>query len=251
MTKLSGFTFAHNPIANGLPLFEAVSQVRPFVDELVVVDMGSTDETGDLLKQTDSIIYTVPWTPSRDALNNVFANHVNYCSGDVVIFFEADEVYDTRLLHEIKSRVIFQGQKDLAVYRLQLGQNFQRCRWYPVSVHRVFPNGGGSYVTHPVNHPVIEVIPPEYGYLWDCSNCFRDNIANRRITANELWGTPRRLYVRDHFTEPVEVDEATEQQILNEPQWEWRATPFNIPDVLKRHLGKTKYEPVLPAKKLQ
>lgn len=245
MTKLSGFTFIHNAVSNGLPIFEAISQVRQFVDEMVVIDLGSTDETSYLLRQTDSVIYTIRWEPDRDFLNETFTNHPNWCSGDVIIFFEADEVYDTSLLHEINNRTISRGQTDLAVYRLQLGQNFQRCRWYPVDVHRVFPNGGGSYVTHPVKHPPMDVVPPDHGYLWDCSNNFRDCISHRRRTANELWGNPRRLFVREHFTEPVEVDEKTEQEILGEPHWLFRATPFNIPDVLKRHLGKTKYEPVL------
>ena len=243
MIKISGFTFFHNAIANGLPVFEAIKAVQPFVDEMVVVNLGSTDATGDYLQRTGATIYDVPWNPSRNYLNHVFMNHVNYCSGDVIIFFEADEVYDESLLKKIWHEIKYNNLKDAAVYRLQLEQNFQRCRWYPISVHRVFPNGGGSYVTHPTNHPSMIEIPSEFGFIWDCSNCFRDNIAARRETQKELWGEPRRLFVREHFTQPAELTETEKKVLLQEPHWEWTATPFAIPNVLKPLVGKTKYEP--------
>lgn len=243
--KLSGFTFIHNAIDNGLPVFEAVAQVQPFVDEMVVIDMGSTDRTGELLSKQGHKVIRKPWLPSRDLLNQYFSDHSLYCTGDIIIFFEGDEVFDTSLLNEVR-RVIDTGVNNVAVYRLQVGQNFQRCRWYPISIHRVFPRGGGSYAAHPVLHPPMYEIQPEYGFVWDCSNCFRDNLENRRKTADQLWGQPRRLFVRNHFLDPVELSEDEERDMLNELHWTWKATPFAIPDILKQHLGKTKYEPMLP-----
>lgn len=246
MVKLSGFTFIHNAIANGLPIFEAIKAVQPFVDEMVVVDMGSTDGTRELLHKTGATIHAMPWIANRAYFNEIFLKHSEYCSGDVIIFFEADEVYDDKLLREIILHVELLDIKDIAVHRLQLEQNFQRCRWYPTTVHRVFPRGGGSYVQHPVKHPSnIFTIMMEYGLLWDVSNCFRDNIQARREDARQIWGQARRLYVREHFTQPVEVNEKEEAQILQEPHWEWTITPFNIPDVLKPLVGKTKYEPTI------
>lgn len=245
MIKISGFTFIHNAIANGLPALEAIKAVSPYVDQMVVVNMGSTDATKNYLKRTQATVYDVPWTPSRDYLNDVFKNHVNYCTGDIVVFFEGDEVWDDNLLKKVWHEVKYNDLQDAAVYRLQLEQNFQRCRWYPKSIHRVFPNGGGTYVTHPTNHPPMIEIPPEFGFVWDCSNCFRDNISARRITANELWGNPRWLFVRDHFTQTVDVTEAEEQELLRAPHWEWKSTPFDIPDVLKPLVGMTRYNPTI------
>lgn len=245
MIRISGFTFIHNAIAGGLPVFEAIKAIFPYVDQLVVVNMGSTDATGDYLQRTGVTIYDVPWNPSRDYLNDVFKNSVNYCTGDVVIFFEADEVWSDSLLKKVCHEIKHNDLKDAAVYRLQLEQNLQRCRWYPKSIHRIFPNGGGTYVTHPTDHPPMIEIPPEFGFVWDCSNCFRDNIAARRETARELWGEPRRLFVRDHFTQPVEVTEDEEQALLQAPHWTWKVTPFAIPDVLKPLVGQTIYEPTI------
>lgn len=246
MIKISGFTFIHNAVSNGLPVFEAIKAVRPYCDEVIVVNTGSTDETEEYLRHQDVIVYDVPWNPSRDYLNDVFKNHVNYCSGDVILFFEGDEVWSDSLLTKVWHEIKYNDLTEAAVYRLQIGQNFQRCRWYPISVHRIFKNGsGGTYVAHPTSHPPMIEIPPEFGFVWDCSNCFRDNIANRRITARELWGEPRRLYVRDHFTQPVEVTEAEEKLILQESHWLWKSTPFAIPDVLKPLVGTTTYRPTI------
>ena len=246
MTKISGFTFIHNAVSGGLPTPEAIKAISPYVDEMVVVNAGSTDETEEYLKHQDVIIYDVPWNPSRDYLNDVYKNHVNYCTGDVILFFEGDEVWSDSLLTKVWHEVKYNDLTEAAVYRLQIEQNFQRCRWYPVSIHRIFKNGsGGSYVSHPTNHPPMIEIPPEFGFVWDCSNCFRDNIATRRETARELWGEPRRLFVRDHFTQTVDVTEAEEQELLRAPHWEWKSTPFDIPDVLKPLVGMTRYNPTI------
>ena len=77
--KLSGFTFIHNAITNGLPVFEAIKAVQPFVDEMVVVDMGSTDGTRELLRKTESIVHAMPWVPNRAYFNEVFLKHSEHC----------------------------------------------------------------------------------------------------------------------------------------------------------------------------
>lgn len=242
--KVSAFTFCHNILESGLPLLESVEAVRDYVDEIVVVDMQSTDQTPELLKRLGVKILQSPWPwpdNPRDTLNHAFELHQE-CQYDTVIFFEADEVYDDRLLQAIRWKIA-QGQNNLAVWRLQLEGNFQKCRWYPIPVHRVFPKGKGTYIEHPTNCCQNEtvILPPDTGFLWDISNCFRGNIGGRRKGHSEIFGTPRRLFVPGHFTEPVEVSEEEERELLEHPYWEWTETPFNIPGVLRRLLGVTDY----------
>lgn len=241
--KISGFTFGHNLITGGFPFVEAISAVKPYVDELIAVDIESTDGTKDVLLKLCDKVLTSPWG-GRDTTPNAFLKHVE-CSGEVIIFFEADEVYDDSLLKAVKW-MIGAGHTNLGVYRLQLEQNFQKCRQYPLPVHRIFTKGAGTYHVHPTIYPEnaripLEVIPPEFGYLWDCSNVFRDNWQQRKATQSEIWGEPRHLMVAEHFTEAVEISQEEEIERLKAPCWEWVSTPFNVPTILKPLIGKTKY----------
>ena len=241
--KISGFTFAHNFIECGMPTIEAISAVRPYVDEIVAVDIESTDNTKEILHKLCEKVLTSSWG-SRDTTPNAFLKNI-HCSGDTIIFFEADEVYDDNLLKEVV-RHIENGHHNLAVWRIQIEQNFQRCRQYPIPVHRIFPRGGGTYHIHPTNLPdsryEITIIPQSAGYLWDCANCFRDNWLDRKRQQAEIWGEPRHLMVREHFTEPVEMTEEEEIALLDAPHWEWKETPLAIPEILKPLVGVTKYE---------
>lgn len=238
---ISGFTFVHNALEGGYPIFEAIKVVHPYVDELIIVDMASDDGTRELLEKMKYIkLLTSSW--HREAHLEAWKLRW-HCQGDVTIFFEADEVYDPYLLHQV-CQEIQQGNYNLAVYRLQLEQNFQRCKWYPVPVHRIFPTRQGSYHEHPTHCPdYVKIIPPEHGFMWDISGCFRDNQAARKANQAVLFGAPRHLLVPEHFTQAYELSPDEEISRLQEPHWTWTRTPFAIPDVLKPLVGKTRYEP--------
>lgn len=242
--KVSAFTLTHNCLQAGIPIIESLEAVRDYVDEIVVVDMQSTDQTPKILRRLGARVLESPWPhPSnpRDTLNHAFELHQE-CKGDTILFFEADEVYDDRLLKTSRWKMIA-GQNNLAVWRLQLEQNFQRCRWYPIPVHRVFPKGQGSYIQHPTNccPDGVYTLPPSAGFLWDCSNNFRDNWFDRKQAQSELWGEPRALMVGEHFTEPVEISRVEEEVRLNEAHWQWTGTPFDIPAILRPLVGVTNY----------
>lgn len=242
--KISAFTFVHNGISGGYPFIEAIAAVRPYVAEVVAIDIESSDGTEHILPQICNRVLTSTWD-GRDTTPRAFLKHIE-CAGDIIIFFEADEVYDDNLLSEILW-AIEQGHDNLAIWRLQIEQNFQRVREYPKPVHRVFPKGGGTYHIHPTNLPDdprygIHILPPSAGYLWDCANCFRDNWLQRKRQQSEIWGEPRHLMVARHFAEPNEIDEGTELAQLSEPHWIFTETPLAIPLVLRPLLGVTKYE---------
>lgn len=243
--RISGFTFGHNLISSGYPICEAVKAVRPYVDDVVAVDMESTDNTRSILDQLGCKVYTSPWAdPSwrgDTVLVQAWNLNLQYC-GEAIIFFEADEVYEDRLVAFIHNKLIWDGPHNFAVQRVQTEQNFQKVRWYPIPVHRVFPRGEGSYMLHPTIPPdYADVLPPELGYLWDCAACFRDNYAERRRNQAELWGAPVKLRVAKHFAEPNKFED--EVAYLAEPEWTLRETPLAIPDILRPLLGKTRYEP--------
>lgn len=242
--KVSGFSFVHNALAAGYPLLEAVHSVLDYVDEMVIVDCQSDDGTRKLLERLGVRIIDGQWgNRAGETLKAAHALHCQ-CAGDVIIHFEADEVFDRSLIKEINIEIEM-GNHNLAVWRLQLEQNFQRCRWYPEPVHRVFPKGAVVKEGHTTNwHDKARVIEPKWGYLWDITNCFRDQWLKRNHQQANLWNEePQYRRVPIHFTHSELVPDV--DRFLSEPHWTWETTPFVIPEILRPLVGKTKYEVAL------
>jgi hypothetical protein len=263
MKTISGFTFVHNAIDSGYPIVEAIRAVQPYVDEMVVVDMQSTDATREVLHKISAnnvyrssqdnpfpvplIIIDGYWGNEAGETLRQAHNQYKQCNGDVIIHFEADEVFDDDLIKNIIG-YIHSGTEDIAVHRLQLEQNFQRCRWYPELVHRVFPRISNTRKEgHTTNrHNEVFQLSPSSGYLWDITNCFRDNWLNRVNKQAQLRNDkPQYLMVPEHCCLPIELDEQGAKMRLNERHWQFTSTPFNIPEILKPLVGATKYEPRL------
>lgn len=240
--KVSGFTFGFNLVSGGYPLVESILSVYPYVDEIVAVDIESTDNTRHVFEQLGCLILDGKLN-GTDTVNDAFKLHTA-CQGDLIIFFEADEVFDDRLLDAV-SWAIETGHRDIAVHRIQVTQNFQRCKEYPIPVHRIFPNGGGSYVQHPTRLPdyPIHIIPANAGYLWDVSSVFRDNWKQRKLNQVKLFGQPRNIYVPAHFTEHFEFWGNQEDEELAKDYWTATASPFALPEALRGLVGVTKYDP--------
>jgi len=259
--KISAYTFIHNGVAGGYPFVEAIKMASLFTDEVVVADMDSTDETRQVLEKLNVRIIDGKWMPKTagECLKYNHSLHTE-CSHEVIWHFEADEVFDGNLARQVAYEIQEKNHTDIAVYRLQVEQNFQRVRWYPVPVHRIFKNGTavkfgyttelhGEQLKYALEHPdepgmdVVFEIPPEYGYLWDITNCFRDDWIMRIKQQAELWGDePRYRYVPDHFASaPIECPEGQQSYILSQEHWTWKTCPFDLPQVLQPLVGITSY----------
>lgn len=246
LPTISAFSFVHNALESGYPIAEAIRAVESYVDEIVIVDMQSTDGTRDLLKRFGVRILDGEWgNEAGETLRQAHSMYIE-CKGDVIVHFEADEVYDDTLIRHMIPHARLSDDCHLAVYRLQLEQNFQRCRWYPEPVHRVWPRfSNARKVGHTTDqHDRAFLMTEKNGYLWDITNCFRDNWLNRVRKQAELRGTaPQYLMVPIHALHKAELTEAEAIQWLNAKHWTATNTPFNIPTVLKPLVGMTKYEP--------
>ncbi len=254
MKKISGFTFVHNALDSGYPIFEAIQAVYDYVDELVIINMESTDGTLELMSDK---FWTNNYSKIRlrdgkwgnQAGETLKQAHSLYkeCSGDIIFHFEADEVYSKSLLDAIIEMIQF-GAENLEVYRIQLEQNFQRCRWYPEPVHRVWPkNADIEKNGHTTNiQGARKVMPAECGFLWDITNCFRDNWIERIRKQAELRDEDENyIMVPIHTLQESRLKTSYINDKLRQPHWEWKSTPFDIPDVLKPLVGMVRYEPTV------
>ena len=252
--KVSGFSFIYNGVNAGYPFVQAIQAIQPHVDEMVVVDMESTDETRQVLEKLGVRIIEGTWLPRQAGPclgQNLLLNEE--CEHDIIWQCEADEVYAGDLARQVSYEIQENHRTEIAVYRLQVEQNFQRCRWYPTPVHRIFKRGtavknGETTMLHREQgaNAVFEM-PPERGFLWDVTNCFRDDWVARIKQQAELWdGQPRYRYVPDRFVSaPVECSEEKIPAFLSQRRWTWTRSPFDLPDILKPLVGITDYREYL------
>lgn len=252
MVRISGFTYIRDALTGGYPIVEVIRVLQPFTSEIVVVDAQSTDGTRQLLerlaaKMSGSLrVLDGPWgDQAGQTLAALHAMHTE-CEGDIIIHAEGDECWDGMLLAEV-ARQIKAGHHDLAVHRIQIEQNGQRCRWYPYPVHRVFPKGTVTKVGETTDRKDDAVVlGPEHGFLWDVTNWFRDNWIGRMDQQSKLRGGEplNTLAVPLHAAEkPTMGDVKNWEAFFNQPHWTWTRSPFALPGPLERLVGRVRYDP--------
>lgn len=245
---ISGFTYVHNAIHAGIPIRESILAARPYVDEMVVVDAESTDGTREFLESFDAVdrVLDGKWgNEAGETLARLHAMHTE-CKYDMILHFEADEVFDGNLVKYIRD-LVDNGYANPVAPRIQVEQNHQRIRWNVEYVHRAFLKGNAKKVGHTTDvHFRDSVLKTDlkFGFLWDVTNCFRDNWMNRVEQQARLWNEePKYRMVPLHASEPWEITREQAEERLKEPHWEWRYSPLALPEILKPLVGVTKYDP--------
>src|SRR4051812_15611125 len=69
-------------------IVRCLESVRDVVDEMVVVDTGSTDDTVSLAEGTGATVYHFAWVDDFAKARNVALTH---CTGDWILVLDADE----------------------------------------------------------------------------------------------------------------------------------------------------------------
>lgn len=263
MYNLSGCVFIKDTFHGAFCLFESMHQLLPLCDEFIIMDLGSTDGTLETLFEIGRYnpkirLYKSTW-PKIDA--GVFADLANElivrCTHDNVLYYQADEIWHENLV-ELTRKELEQGHFDLSFWRIQYRDNFQKVKWFPHPVHRIgkksnFNFTGDGMNTDRVNDARL-VSQYDGGYFLKWGNMgqegikpytnemildvslvggFRDNIIERRSLHAPFW----------HEEPTIEGLPAGEwkQQALNNSDWIRTESPYNIPDIMRYHVGKTKY----------
>lgn len=275
---VSACVFIKNNYQGAFCLWESMASLLPFVSEFLVMDLGSTDGTLETLLDLEEhnpkiMVLQKDDFPKKDA--SVFADLANEliakCQYDNVLYYQADEIWHQRLLHQMELR--FQrGEFDLSFWRIQFRDNFQKIKWFPHIVHRVGPKDNFNFVGDGMNSDrymsaklcyeqynggwftrwgsefdfngnakagdMKEDTPykiPVYEMITDVSlvGGFRDNIPFRRSSHAPLW----------HEQPTIEniPANAWHVQAINNPDWIKKESPFDLPHILKGLVGETTY----------
>lgn len=263
--NISAATFIRNTIEGAFCLFESMASFLPFVEDMTILDCGSTDGTLQLLKEIAAAnpkVRIIQTGFSRiDA--GAFADIANDCirawKNDSGIFWQADEIWHQDLL-KLLDQKLEEGQRDMIFWRYQLKENFQVMRWPPHPIHRVGTKGRFNFVNDGMNSD--RYFEPPMCSNWDMGwfirwgaeyegrypelpteemvmdvsavGGFFDNIVSKRTLHAPMWheqpnvdGTPVNRWIMEQ---------------RGNPNWSKQATPFNIPQIMRYHLGRTRYQ---------
>ena len=198
--------------------------------------------------------------PTVDA--GVFATLANElvaaCRNDTVLYYQADEVFHEDLLALLSARLDREAD-DLSFWRIQYRDNFQRVKWFPQLVHRLGHKGAFNFTGDGMNTDrtwdakICSDYGGEYFPKWgemgqegvksytnqmilDVSlvGGFRDNIVERRRKHAPFWHEPPTVEGK-----PADQWEA---EAKANPDWTKPTSPYNLPTIMRWHVGKTRYE---------
>ena len=129
-----------------------LQSVKDLVNEIIIVDIGSTDNTKKIAEKFGAKIYDHEW-------KNDFAEARNFAlkktSGDWVIYLDADERLPQKYHSDVK-RIINANQHDALITKIRsevsgpLG-NVPHFQTYP----RIFRNGKKIKFVYPVHEQIL------------------------------------------------------------------------------------------------
>lgn len=261
---LSGAVFIRDNQRGAFALWESVASWLPLVDEMIILDLGSTDGTLELLQHVaaNPKIKVLQGTfPIIDA--GAFATLANdlveMARNDNVVCFQADEVPHQVLLTLARDKFA-QSLFDWSLWRIQYRENFQMVKWFPHLIHSVGQKGRFHFVGDGMttdrtwDAPILSnyggAYFPKWGEMGDegiksyvnemvtdisLVGAFRDNIPDRRRMHAPFWRESDDI-------EGVPIPHWITREASN-PNWTKTESPFDLPQVLRWHVGRVKYEP--------
>lgn len=286
MYNLSACVFIKNTFEGAFCLWESMAAILPFCSEFLIMDLGSTDGTREVL---NDIAMTNPKIrllsgefPATNAMAfATLANElIDKCRYDRVLYYQADEIWHQDLLRLMKAK-FDEGNFDLSFWRIQYANNFQFVKWFPHLVHRVGVRGEGRFYFSDKDgeFPSANKDGMNTTRVWDATPCsdygggyfplwgpmgqegikpytnqmimdvsllggFRDNIIERRAKHAPFWGEKPTVPYFDPQTYQQKHIPAQDwaARAMGDSDWTKTESPYNIPQIMKYHVGKVRYE---------
>lgn len=111
---------------------DCLRSIAPYVDELIVVDTGSTDRTREVARECGAQVYDLPWPDSFAAARNA---SIELATGDWIFWMDADDVISPECGAGLRELIRRHPQRDAA---------------YHIAVH--IPPGPGEFSPSVVDH---------------------------------------------------------------------------------------------------
>jgi glycosyltransferase involved in cell wall biosynthesis len=125
--------------------------VRPFADEIVAVDSGSSDATQDILRAAGARVEHRDWSGYAD--QRIYAESL--CTGDWILFLDADEIPDAGFAYALNQ--LKQGppppEQALEIARKHVfcGRFLRHGGFFPEYILRLYRPGAARWVQREVH----------------------------------------------------------------------------------------------------
>ena len=144
----------------------ALESVKPLVDEMIVVDTGSTDRTRDIARELGAKVYDFVWTDSfADARNFSLSK----ATGDWILILDADEVISPSD-HEALKKLIGKGPRIQGFKDSRETENEEGFRPSRNDKHLTPRTLGSSDPTSFDPRPLGPLAPASFAYLFTTRN---------------------------------------------------------------------------------
>jgi tetratricopeptide (TPR) repeat protein len=183
-----------------LPL--CVNSVKPVLDEIIIVDTGSSDNTKEVARQLGARVFDFPWGDDFSAARN---HSILRATGDYILWLDADDRVDGGEVEKIGLlKQSFPWKKNQAYYLTVNSQSPAdgETHFYQL---RIFPNVAGARFEGRVHEQVFyrlkelgiesvqtDIIIRHTGYR-DEATIRQKSERNLKIIENELEGDPQNL----------------------------------------------------------
>ena len=131
----------------GERLAECLSSASPIIDEIVVVDTGSTDNTIEVARRFDAKTFSYEWSDDFSAARNESLRHA---TGDWVMVLDADEIVTPDDLPRIRE---FVDRDEFDAVQFVLANYSDECQsmwWTPVDESSAPARGYSGYIRVPL-----------------------------------------------------------------------------------------------------
>ena len=182
-----------------------IRSITPILDEVIVVDTGSTDNTREIAKMLGAKVFDFPWCDDFSAARN---ESIRYATGDYIIWLDADDRIDPPEVNKIKLlKAMLPKEKNKAFYFMVNSQ----CPINGETLYlqlRIFPNIQGAAFKGRVHEQVynnlqkmgVELVQTDIvirhtGYH-DSGAILEKSVRNLRIILDELKREPDNLLLQ-------------------------------------------------------
>jgi glycosyltransferase involved in cell wall biosynthesis len=107
---------------------KCLGSVKDFVDEIVVLDTGSTDKTTQIAQQFGAKVHYFPWNNNFSSARN---EALKYVTGDWILVLDADESLTSEIIPLIKSAI---SKEEYLHFEIQLKDLMSRLE---IAIERI------------------------------------------------------------------------------------------------------------------
>lgn len=225
-----------------------LSRVRPFVDEIILVDTGSTDRTMEIAKSHGATVLQRPWDEDFSAPRNLA---ISRAGGDWILVLDADEYVEPDSLPRLRE-IARNGRA--SGYQMLFRNDFEEGRTRGVMMVRMFRNLPGLQYRYRIHEQAIpslvsaaeplgldlhpsDVVIVHYGYSEAVIESRRKIERNLRLFRLQLEEYPEDVYCLYKYGDFLRQIEKPPEEIIEvlskayrlatvQPPSKWRQMPF-------------------------